>query len=201
MVKPESRYKADIAGGALKLRESRVVAGLLLDGVTDTEWKDAIEVANVLQKRSPGTAKRQASLMRLRLEMMKPELWKLVRDGSKIVATHALFAAAIKHSTLLSDFLDLMVRDQFRMFRQDLPRKLWLDFIEKCRDREPNLPEWRESTTNKLGDTVYRILAEVGYLLDNKKYILQPVRISGEVMGYLRDNDEDYVLRCIQVSL
>ena len=178
-----------------------MVAGLLLDGVTDTEWKYAIEVANVLQKRSPGTAKRQASLMRLRIEMMKPELWELVRDGSKIVATHALFAAAIKHSTLLGDFLDLMVRDQFRNFRQDLPRRLWLDFIDKCHDREPNMPEWQVSTTNKLGDTVYRILAEVGYLLDNKKYILQPIRISGEVMGYLRDNDEDYVLRCIQVSL
>ena len=198
---PKSRYKADIAGGSLKLPESRVVAGLLLDGVTDTEWKDAIEVANVLQKRSPGTAKRQASLMRVRLETMKPELWELVRDGSKIVATHALFAAAIKHSTLLGDFLDLMVRDQFRMFRQDLPRKLWPDFIEKCRDRDPHMPEWQESTTNKLGDSVYRILAEAGYLLDNKKYILQPVRISGEVMAYLRDHEEDYVLRCIQVSL
>ena len=101
MAKPESRYKADIAGGSLKLQESRVVAGLLLDGVSDTEWKNAIEVANVLQKRSPGTAKRQASLMRVRLETMMPELWELVRDGSKIVATHALFAAAIKHSTLL----------------------------------------------------------------------------------------------------
>ena len=201
MANPDSRYKADIAGGALKLRESRVVAGLLLDGVSDTEWKDAIEVQNVLQKRSPGTAKRQASLMRLRLEMMKPEIWVLVRDGSKIVATHAVFATAIKHSTLLGDFLDLMVRNQFRMFRQDLPRKLWLDFVEKCHDREPNMPEWQESTTNKLGDTVYQILAEVGFLLDNKKYILQPVRISGEVMTYLRDNDEDYVLRCIQVSL
>jgi hypothetical protein len=197
----KGRYKADIAGGALKLQESRVVAGLLLDGVSDTEWKDAIEVANVLQKRSPGTAKRQASLMRLRLELMKPELWGLVRDGSKIVATHALFAAAIKHSTLLGDFLDLMVRDQFRMFRQDLPRKLWLDFIDKCHDREPNMPEWRESTTNKLGDTVYRILAEAGYLLDNRKYILQPVQISREVMAYLRDHEEDYVLRCVQVSL
>ncbi|MDE0799720.1 MAG: DUF1819 family protein [Rhodospirillaceae bacterium] len=41
VVKPESRYKADITGGSLKLQESRVVAGLLLDGVTDTEWKDA----------------------------------------------------------------------------------------------------------------------------------------------------------------
>lgn len=201
MAKPESRYKADIAGGSLKLQESRVVAGLLLDGVSDTEWKDAIEIANVLQRRSPGTAKRQASLMRVRLETMMPELWELVRDGSKIVATHALFAAAIKHSTLLGDFLDSMVRDQFRMFRQDLPRKLWLDFIERCHDREPHMPEWQESTTNKLGDSVYRILAEVGFLLDNKKYVLQPVRISGEVMGYLRDHEEDYVLRCIQVSL
>lgn len=201
MTKAASRYKADIAGGALKLQESRVVAGLLLDGVTDAEWKHAIEIDNVLQKRSPGTAKRQASLMRLRLEMMKPELWELVRDGSKIIATHALFAAAIKHSTLLGDFLDLMVRNQFRMFRQDLPRKLWLDFIEKCHDHEPNMPEWRDSTTNKLGDTVYQILAEVEYLMDNKKYILQPVRISSEVMTYLRDNEEDYVIRCIQVSL
>jgi len=197
----ESRYKADIAGGSLKLPESRIVAGLLLDSVTDTEWKDAIEVANVLQKRSPGTAKRQASLMRVRLETMESDLWELVRDGSKIVATHALFAAAIKHSTLLGDFLDLMVREQFRMFRQDLSRKLWQDFIERCHDRDPHMPEWQESTTNKLGDSVYRILAEVGYLLDNKKYILQPVRISGEVMAYLRDHEEDYVLRCIQVSL
>jgi hypothetical protein len=197
----KSRYKADIAGGSLKLRESRIIAGLLIGGVTENEWKEAIEVQNVLQKRSPGTAKRQASLIRVRMGTMKPDLWELVRDGSTVVATHALFAAAIKHSTLLGDFLDQMVRDQFRMFRQDLPRKLWPDFIEKCHDLDPRMPEWRESTTNKLGDSVYRILAEVGYLLDNKKYILQPVRISGEVMAYLRDQDEEYVLRCIQVSL
>lgn len=197
----KGRYKADIAGGALKLQESRIVAGLLLDGVTDAEWKYAIEIANVLQKRSPGTAKRQASLMRARLETMTSELWELVNGGAKIAATHALFAAAIKHSTLVGDFLDLMVRDQFRMFRQNLPRKLWLDFIERCHDCDPHMPEWQESTTNKLGDSVYRILAEVGYLLDNKKYLLQPVQISGEVMAYLRDHEEDYVLRCIQVSL
>ena len=58
------RYKADIAGGSLKLPESRIIAGLLIDGVSESEWKDAIEVENVLQKRSPGTAKRQASLIR-----------------------------------------------------------------------------------------------------------------------------------------
>ncbi len=201
MSKPVSRYKADIAGGSLKLYDSRIIAGLLLHQVDEVTWKEAIEVSNVLQKRSPGTAKRQASLIRVRLETMTPDLWELVRDGSKNTAIHALFAAAIKHSTLIGDFLDLVVRDQFRLFRQDLPRKLWPEFLEKCRDRDPHMPEWQESTANKLGDSVYRILVEVGYLMDNKKYILQPVRISGEVMSYLRDNEEDYVLRCIQVSL
>ena len=197
----EPRYKADIAGGSLKVLESRVLADLLLQGADDAEWRDAIEVRNVLQKRSPGTAKRQASLIRSRLTTMGPELWQLVRDGSGHVATHAVFASAIKHSKLLGDFLDLMVREQFRLFRPDLPRKLWNAFLDQCRNRDPLMPEWQESTSAKLADSVYRILAEVGYITDTRSYRLQSVRISAEVMAYLRENDERYVLRCIQVSL
>src|SRR3954462_11233882 len=52
-----------------------------------------------------------------------------------------------------------------------------------------------------LAESVYRILAEVGYIADTRSYRLQSVRISAEVMAYLRENDERYVLRCIQVSL
>lgn len=197
----DALYKADIAGGSLKIPESRVVAGLLLDGADECEWRDAIEVRNVLQKRSPGTAKRQALLVRSRLTTMGPELWELVRDGSHVVATHAVFACAIKHSRLLGDFLDLVVREQFRLFRLDLPRKRWNDFLDQCRNRDPFMPEWQESTSNKLADSIYRILAEVGYLTDTKTYRIQPVRISAEVLAYLREHEEQYVLRCIQVSL
>ncbi|PWC75521.1 DUF1819 family protein [Azospirillum sp. TSH64] len=197
----DALYKADIAGGSLKVPESRVVAGLLLDGADDSEWRDAIEVRNVLQKRSPGTAKRQALLVRSRLATMGPELWELVRDGSHVVATHAVFSCAIKHSRLLGDFLDLVVREQFRLFRPDLPRKRWNDFLDQCRNRDPFMPEWQESTSNKLADSIYRILAEVGYLTDTKNYRIQPVRISAEVLAYLREHEEQYVLRCMQVSL
>ena len=194
------RYKADIANCSLKIPESRVIAGLLLNGMDDQQWHDAIVVRNVLQKRSPGTAIRQASLIRGRLVAMGRELWELVRDGSNPVATHAVLAAAIKHSALLGDFLDITVREAFRMFRPDLPRKLWIDFVEGCHDRDPFMPEWQESTINKLGDSVYRILQEVGYIGENPRYHLHPVRISAEVLAYLREHDEAHVLRCIQVS-
>ena len=198
MVQP--RYKADIAGGSLKIPESRIVAKLLLDDADRDAWKHAIEVENVLRKRSPGTAKRQASLIKNRLDTMGPELWGLIHFGSVPVATHAVFAAAIKHSTLLSDFIDITVREAFRMFRPDLPRKLWGDFFEGCRDRDLYMPDWQESTVNKLGDSVWRILQEVGYIGEYPLYHLHPIRISAEVLAYLRENNEARVLRCIQVS-
>ena len=75
------RYKADITAGALKLPESRVIADLLLRQVDAEGWKDAIVTKNVLQARSPATARRLTTLIRGRLETMGAELWKLVRDG------------------------------------------------------------------------------------------------------------------------
>lgn len=197
----KQKYKADIAGGSLKLQESRIIARLLLDEVTPQDWKRAIEEDNVLQKRSPSTAMRQASLLRSRLLTMDPGLWRLVRDGSKETATHALFAAAIKHSPLLGAFLDHVVREQFRTFKHDLPRKLWSQFIEHLQDQNPAMPVWNGSTVNKLGDSVFQILKEVGFIDDTKEYLLQPVHLSAEVMAYLREHNEHYVIERMQVTL
>lgn len=197
----KSSYKADIAGGSLKLQESRIIASLLLDEVTAEGWRHAIEEANVLQKRSPGTAMRQASLLRARLQTMGPGLWQLVRDGSKETATHALFAAAIKHSAILAAFLDRVVREQFRTFKHDLPRKLWLEFVEHLRNENESMPVWNDATTNKLGDSIFQILKVVGFIADTKTYRLQHVQISSEVLAYLREHDERFVIERMQVAL
>ena len=194
------RYKADLGGGTLRVPESRIVAAMLLDGVTDADWKQAIEVENVLQRRSRGTALRQASLIRGRLRTMGPELWRLVRDGTGPTATQAVFAAAVKHSVLLGDFLDLTVREQFRIFRTELPRSLWAGYLDECRNRDPLMPVWRASTAAKQGDSVYRILAEVGFITDSKTCRLSPVRMAPEVQDYLTRKDEHYVLSCIRVT-
>ena len=47
----EPRYSADIIAGALMVPESRVIADLLLRGVTEADWKDAIAIRNVLKLR------------------------------------------------------------------------------------------------------------------------------------------------------
>src|SRR4051812_32734712 len=82
------RYRADIAAGAIKLRESRVIADLLLRETDAVGWRGAILEENLLQSRNAASAKRLTTLIRGRLGTMGPGLWRLVRDESATVATH-----------------------------------------------------------------------------------------------------------------
>ena len=194
-------YKADIAGGSLKVYEARIIADLLLRRLPAADWRQAIEVDNVLQKTSIGTAKRQASLIKTRLKQMTPPFWELVRDGTKPVATQAVFASAIAHSSLLRDFLILHVRDRFLSGDLSLTRSHWRSFVAACHERDPEMSEWSASTTDKLGDSVLRILTEVGMLSDGDRPTLQPVHYEPEVLNYLKDQSYDDVLRAMQVFL
>jgi hypothetical protein len=138
-------------------------------------------------------------MIRQRLELMGPELWELVRDGQGSVSVHACLAAAVKHSALLGDFLDMVVREQYRIFSQALSKRLWEDYIEDCRSRDPAMPVWSDSTVDRLRCSVFLALAEAGYIEDTRSLKLQANFISTPVLRYLQKNNEDYVLRCIQV--
>ena len=194
------RYKADITAGSLKVPESRIIADLLLRGIDKRGWDDAVLNKNVLQARSPETARRLTRLIRGRLETMEADLWKLVRDGTGEVATHAVLAAAIKHSSLLGDFLDLIVREHYRLFSATLSNRSWEDYLDDCRGRDPDMPIWNESTRKRLRSSVFQILAQAGYIENTRSKRLQTVHIASQVLHYLERHNEHYVLRCIQVA-
>lgn len=194
------RYRADITAGSLKVTESRRIADLLLRRLDAQGWKHAIIDDNVLQARNPETAKRLARLIRSRLEPMGPELWRLVRDGKGNVATHAVFAAAVKQSPLLGDFLGVIVADQYRLFAKALSNKLFDEYLDGCKVRDPNMPEWNETTKRRLRSSVFQMLAQAGYLENTHSLNLLPVQIAEQVHRLLKDRKEAYVLRCLEAS-
>ena len=194
-----SRYKANITAGSLLVSESRKIGQLLLEDVDKLGWKEAVENQNILQKRSLATANRIAALIKARLKLVKPELWSLVVHGDSRVATHAVLAAAIKHCRLLGDYLDLVVREQFRRLEDRLSLSIWDDYIIGCMQRDPLMKRFPDSTAVKARSNIHKILVEAGYLRDSRSKILQRIEIAPEVIEYLEINDEQYVLRCIQV--
>jgi len=193
-------YNAEISAGSLMLRESRRIAGLLLDRADDIAWHQALSVDNILQKKVPATARRMAKLIRNRLELMTPELWEMVMHGNSEVAMQSLLAAALKHSRLLGDFLNEAVKEHYKVFNEQLSVMDWKNFLAACAQRDAAVSTWSDTTKAKLGQVIFRILAEAKYVDSTHSLKLTHVSLAPEVREYLVRNKETYVLRCMDVA-
>lgn len=200
MTTSNGRFDAEITAGSLLLRESREIAKLLLQDASPQEWRQALLVDNVLQKSAPSTARRMATLIRKRLELMPRGLWDMVANGTTEVATQSLLAAAIKHSLLLGDFMRQVLRQHYRTFTTNLELRDWDAFLVECAHVDPSVAAWSAVTRKKLGQVVYRILAEAGYLDNTRSLKLQPVLIAPEVSKVLYANNEKYILKCMEIA-
>jgi len=193
-------YKADIVAGSLLVSESRQIARLLLANANPEQWHQAIVIDNVLQKRTPSSAKRQARLIKNRLSLIKPDLWEIIMNGASDTATQALMAAVIKHSRLLGDFMDKVIRPLRQTFVPQISYKDWRDYIAACAQLDPGIEKLSGSTQAKLKQVVFRILAESKYIDNTKNLQLLHVSIIPEIRKYLVKNSEHYVLRCMEAT-
>jgi hypothetical protein len=192
------RYNAEIVAGALMVSESRQIARLLLDGAADTELKKLLVEDNILQKRSPATALRQAALIKKRLRLVNGDLLGVIADGSRELATQALLAAAIKHNKLLGDFMLRVVKEHWLAYEKQLKKSDWPRFLEECQQIDPTVLTWSKATRQKIGQVVVRCLIEARFIDGARSLEITPVHIYGEVLDYLRRNDEQYVLACME---
>ena len=192
-------YTATISSTPLRLRESRIVADLLLMGVDDEAWGEAVVEQNVLQSGSTVAITRSSNIIRARLEPLGEGLWKMVRDGGRDQSIQAAFTGAVRHSRLLGDFMDIALREQRALFAKKLENRVWSDYIAGCRGRDPEMPHWSDTTVAKLRSVVFSMLSEAEYLKDTRSLLLQNVFVDTQLAAYLRDRGETYVLRCMEV--
>ena len=194
-------YNAEISAGSLMLPESRRVARLLLTHPSKEQWFEALKIDNILQKKSPATARRQARLIRNRLDTLEDEAWSLIADGTQELATQLLFAAAIKHSRVLADFLRDVYVGHLRRLEQNIsPAKDWEAFLSECVQRDPEVGNFSDSTKAKMLQVVLRILAEARFVDSTKTLRLTPPHLHPDVVRYLKRHDEITVLSTMDMT-
>lgn len=193
-------YNSDLNGGSLMVRESRIIADLILKKAAPEEWEREILLKNALQKRSPATAKRNAQAIRKRLELMEPDFLTALRDGDDELASQVAFAAALVRNLLLVEFMETVVKDAYvtRMERIELYQ--WEEFLEDCSNKDPLIEGWKESTRKKMGQVVFRMLAEAGYLRSTRSLEYQSVRIRPELRVLLEENYKHRIKDCMEVA-
>ena len=85
-------YNAEISAGSLLPLESKRVAALLLTTPDEAAWRHSIDVDNILQKKTPASARRQASLIRKRLTTLDAKAWEMLVLREYEVVTQLLLA-------------------------------------------------------------------------------------------------------------
>ena len=194
-------YDSDLIGGSLMVRESRLIADLLLREATTEEWHQAIQVDNILQKRTAASAQRNATAIRKRLERLEPDFWKALRDGDDELATQVAFCGALERNLLLLEFMETVMREAYISQAQYLDSYIWSDFLEERTQRDLDICEWKESSKKKMGQVVFRMLTEAGYLKSTRKLELQRVIVRAELRSLLKEHYKQRIKRSMEVSL
>lgn len=191
-------YDSDLIGGSLQVRESRIVADLLLTQASPEQWQQVIFAENQLQKRSQPTAKRVAQALRKRLERVEAPFWRAVRDGDDELATQAVFCAALERNLLLVEWLETSVRDALLSHAGRLHLYQWIEFLEDRAHRDQRILAWTESSRKKMGQVVFRMLAEVGLLRDTRSLALQKLIVRPEIRQLLEQSGRYRLLDCME---
>ena len=189
-------YNAEISAGSLMLPESRRIARLLLQHPTVAQWDAALKDENLLQKK-PATARRQARLIRNRLDKLDDEGLLLIADGDGEVASQTLLIGAIRHSRLLADFLRDVYGQDLRKLELKLSHRQWESFIDERARIDEAIGGWANSTRDKLFQVIVRILAEAKYLDSTRKMGLTPPLLHPTVIAYLKRAGDSETLACM----
>lgn len=192
------RYRADITAGSLKIFESRKIAEMLFDDLDEKKWKKALTADNILKSRTPATAIRFARLIRQRLEMFDQELWLMISEGSNKLATEACFIATLKQSPLVGDFLLFVLKEKDKVGSYNFNSLMWDQYIDECRDREPDTPIWSESTVKRLKSSTLQILKQAGCIKSSKELKIAKIHFEPQIISYLKKRNERYVLKCLE---
>ncbi|RZD20084.1 DUF1819 family protein [Pseudoalteromonas sp. MEBiC 03485] len=198
-IKKHKDYLGDLIGGSLMIKESQIVAELLLKKPSQEEWLDAIVNRNILQKRSDASAKRNAATIKKRIENMPDEYLEQVAFGSTELSTQLMFAATLINSTLLADFMRNVVLDAKRMFRESLDVGDWESYWEdRCR-LFPDLANMSDASTYKISQVAFKAIADGGYIETTRNKKLQNVYLLPEVRQLLLSIDREDIIAAMEL--
>jgi hypothetical protein len=192
------QYLGDLIGGSLMIRESQIIADLLLKAPTRELWNEAIVEQNILQKPSAASAKRNAATIKKRLQGLDNNfLEKLAYSGAE-EATQLMFAATLMNSTLLADFMRNVVSDAKRMFRESLNVDDWQHFWEERTRLYPALGDMSQASTYKVSQVAFKVLADAGYIETTKNKRLMNLYVSADVRQILINLEKDDIVRAME---
>lgn len=193
------KYLGDLIGGSLMITEAQLIAELLLSDPSKEQWDEAIVEQNILQKRSPASAKRNAATIKKRIANLGNKFLSALVNANHEEAAQLMMAATLMNSPLLADFMRTVVMDAKRMYRENIDMKDWEYFWEdKCRIY-PDFADMSEASTYKIAQVAFKVMTDGGFLESTKTKVLTNIYITPDVRDLLVEMDRDDIIQAMEI--
>ena len=181
------------------INEAKLIAELLLNEPTKEQWDDAIVDQNILQKRSPASAKRNAATIKKRIVNLGSKFLYNLQHANHEEAAQLMMAATLINSPLLADFMLTVVMDAKRMYRETIDMKDWQYFWEdKCR-LYPAFEEMSDTSKYKIAQVAFKVMTDGGFLESTRTKTLTNIYITPEVRSLLIEMDKEEIIQAMEI--
>lgn len=175
--------------------ETRTVARLMIEGLSDEEIVEKVIAENLFQNPTEKMLKNLATVCCNRLHAMEDDdLVAAIASQSYDVAKQVCLYAMMKQYRLMWEFMITVVGEKYRMLDMSFGNIDMNSFFMRLQEQDETVASWKESTIKKLKQVLKKVLVENEYLDSPRADHLNPVMISSILESAIREKGEEIML-------
>ena len=184
-------YNGALTAEQFLFYEIRIVAKLYLDGKSIDEIIEYIQQDNLFQYPTEREVARLTRACHKRLVALDND--KLVYELANApveVAKQINLYAMMRYNRLVREFMEGLIGEKYRQHDFSYTRKDINVFFSRLREQNDDIAAWSEQTIAKLKQVLTKCLIETEMLDSFRDHNLNPIFISAELEGGIRENND-----------
>lgn len=188
-------YNGSLTREQFLFYETRTVAKLIAEGLTDEEIILKVFSENLFQYPTERMLKNIASVCLKRLHAIEDRnLIKVVANSPVEVSKQVCLYAIMKQNRIMWEFMITVIGEKYRQMDYAFSDRDINVFFMRLQEQDDLVAEWKESTIKKMKSVIKRILIENDYLDSGKAQQLNPVLINNVLENAIRCNNDEIAL-------
>lgn len=187
-------YKTTIKLLPFLFLETRKVANLVLQGLTDDEIKKKAVDENIFQVNTETRRKEIVRIVLRRVKVLDEFLMKKLAfsdvETGKLITLYAI----MKTDRLFFEFMNEVFKDKLIVKEETIEDKDFNLFFDRKKEQSKKVASWDDYTFYKIKQVITRILYEAGLISDKKeRKIIKPF-LDQAIIEHLRNKGEEAIL-------
>lgn len=196
-----SKYNASLTGEPFLFYETRQVARLKLNGLSDKEILEEVVKNNLFQYATEKSIPKRSKAALKRLQVLDENMLGYLLEKSSETAKIVNLYAIMKSNRLVMEFVSEVVGEKYAANNLTLDKKDVNEFFLEKREQSEEVARWRDNTIKKLKQVLLRMLSEAGILDERDGCTLHRPVLDSEVIRYVEAAGELHLLKAMGINI